>query len=94
MSIASSLARKDEILILETNKEKIQRINSGKSSIDDPDIYAFCNEHDLTIKAIEKKFHIIKNSKKLLEFGAAPGGWSQVALEINPKIEIINPKKI
>ena len=37
---------------------------------------------------IEKKFHIIKNSKKLLEFGAAPGGWSQVALEINPKIEI------
>ena len=55
MSIASSLARKDEILILETNKEKIQRINSGKSSIDDPDISAFCNEHNLTLKAIENK---------------------------------------
>ena len=55
MSIASSLARKDEILILETNKEKIERINSGKSSIDDPDISRFCNEHALTIKAIEKK---------------------------------------
>ena len=55
MSIASSLARKDEILILETNKEKIERINSGQSSIDDPDINAFYNEHDLNIKAIERK---------------------------------------
>lgn len=37
---------------------------------------------------IEKKFNILTNSKKILEFGAAPGGWSQVALEVNPKIEI------
>ena len=37
---------------------------------------------------IENKFHILTNSKKILEFGAAPGGWSQVALEINTKIEI------
>ena len=37
---------------------------------------------------IENKFHSIANSKKILELGAAPGGWSQVALEINPKIEI------
>ena len=37
---------------------------------------------------IENKFHILSNSKTILEFGAAPGGWSQVALEINPKIEI------
>ena len=37
---------------------------------------------------IENKFHILTSSKKILEFGAAPGGWSQVALEINPKIEI------
>ena len=37
---------------------------------------------------IENKFHFIKDSKKILEFGAAPGGWSQVALEINSKIEI------
>ena len=55
MSIASSLARKDEILILETNKEKIERINSRKPSFDDPGMTAFCNQHDLTIKAIEKK---------------------------------------
>jgi len=37
---------------------------------------------------IENKFHFIANSKKILELGAAPGGWTQVALEINPKIEI------
>ena len=37
---------------------------------------------------IENKFHLIIDSKKILEFGAAPGGWSQVVLEINPKIEI------
>ena len=37
---------------------------------------------------IENKFHILSNSKTILEFGAAPGGWSQVALEINPKIQI------
>ena len=37
---------------------------------------------------IENKFNLIANSKKILEFGAAPGGWSQVSLEINPKIEI------
>ena len=37
---------------------------------------------------IENKFNLIIDSKKILEFGAAPGGWSQVVLEINPKIEI------
>ncbi len=37
---------------------------------------------------IDNKFQIISKSKKLLEFGAAPGGWSQVALEINQQIEI------
>ena len=40
------------------------------------------------LREIENKFHILANSKTILEFGAAPGGWSQVALEINPKIEI------
>ena len=37
---------------------------------------------------INNKFKIIEHSNKLLEFGAAPGGWSQVALEKNPKINI------
>ena len=40
------------------------------------------------LKELENKFHILTNSKTILEFGAAPGGWSQVALEINSKIEI------
>ena len=37
---------------------------------------------------IDKKFNILNQSNMLFEFGAAPGGWSQVALEINPKIQI------
>ena len=37
---------------------------------------------------INNKFKIIEHSNKLLEFGAAPGGWSQVSLDINPKINI------
>ena len=37
---------------------------------------------------INNKFKIIEHSNKLLEFGAAPGGWSQVALDINPKVNI------
>ena len=37
---------------------------------------------------INNKFKIIEHSNKLLEFGAAPGGWSHVALDINPKINI------
>ena len=37
---------------------------------------------------IDKKFNFLKESNILFEFGAAPGGWSQVALEINPKIQI------
>ena len=30
---------------------------------------------------IDNKFKILEKSSKVLEFGAAPGGWSQVALE-------------
>ena len=37
---------------------------------------------------IDNKFRLIEDAKKIIEFGAAPGGWCQVALEINPKIEI------
>ena len=37
---------------------------------------------------IDNKFKILKKSNKVLEFGAAPGGWSQVALEVNPNINI------
>ena len=37
---------------------------------------------------IDKKFNILKHSDMIFEFGAAPGGWSQVSLEINPKLQI------
>ena len=37
---------------------------------------------------IEKKFKLISNSKKILEIGSSPGGWSQAIFEINEKIHM------
>ena len=37
---------------------------------------------------IDNKFKFLNKSNKVFEFGASPGGWSQVAIEINPKIQI------
>ena len=37
---------------------------------------------------IDNRFKIIKKTKKVFEFGAAPGGWSQVITELNPNIKI------
>ena len=37
---------------------------------------------------IDQKYKIINQSKNIFEFGASPGGWTQVSLEINPQIEI------
>ena len=37
---------------------------------------------------IDNKFNIFEKSNKVLEFGASPGGWSQVTLDVNPTIEI------
>ena len=41
---------------------------------------------------IEKKFHFIKKSNNIIEFGSSPGGWCQVILEcnINAKITAID----
>ena len=55
MSIAAALAVKEDVLILESNKEKIDRINSGKPSINDSDINSFCQDQSLSIKATENK---------------------------------------
>ena len=55
MSIASTLARTHEILILESNKEKIGKINSDQPSIDDSDIKEFYKKHSLSIQALENK---------------------------------------
>jgi len=55
MSIASTLARAHEILILERNNEKIGKINSDQPSIDDSDIKEFYKKHSLSIQAIENR---------------------------------------
>lgn len=34
------------------------------------------------LKQLNKKFNIIKDGDSILDLGAAPGGWSQVALEL------------
>ena len=34
---------------------------------------------------IEKKYKLINNSKNIIEFGASPGGWSQVIVKLNSK---------
>ena len=55
MSIAVALAVKEDVLILESNKEKIDRINSGKPSINDSDINVFCHDQGFSIKATDNK---------------------------------------
>jgi len=40
------------------------------------------------ILEIEKKFKLISNSKKILEIGSSPGGWSQTIFDINEKIHM------
>ena len=37
---------------------------------------------------IEKKFKLITKSKSVIEFGASPGGWSQVVINTNPNAKI------
>jgi len=37
---------------------------------------------------IDKKFKFISSSKKILELGSAPGGWSQVIIDLNKNIKV------
>ena len=37
---------------------------------------------------IEKKFKFIKNSKKIIDLGAAPGGWCQVIFQFNQSANV------
>lgn len=34
------------------------------------------------LKQIDRKFHVIKQDQRVVDLGAAPGGWSQVAVEL------------
>tara|TARA_B110000438_G_C15796938_1_gene643267 strand:- start:1131 stop:1721 length:591 start_codon:yes stop_codon:yes gene_type:complete len=40
------------------------------------------------LKEIDNKFNLISGGKNIIEFGSAPGGWSQVILEINKRAKI------
>ena len=40
------------------------------------------------ILEIEKKFKLINNSNNILELGSAPGGWSQVVIELKDTVKM------
>ena len=44
--------------------------------------FGFVSRSAFKIIEIEKKFNIIKKSNSIIEFGASPGGWTQVILEL------------
>jgi len=48
----------------------------------------YLNRAAFKLVEIENKYKVIEKSKYVLEFGASPGGWSQVVLEVNPGIKI------
>ena len=68
MSIAVALAVKEDVLILESNKEKIDRINSGKPSINDSDINLFCHDQSFSIKATDNFARILSGTLILTIF--------------------------
>ena len=37
---------------------------------------------------IENKFEILRNAKNVFEFGAAPGSWTQVIIDLKPTVKI------
>ena len=48
----------------------------------------YINRAAFKLEEIEQKYKIIENSKEILELGSSPGGWTQVILNYNPKINI------
>jgi 23S rRNA (uridine2552-2'-O)-methyltransferase len=38
---------------------------------------------------LDEKFHLIKGSKRVVDLGIAPGGWSQVVRKVNPKAAVV-----
>ena len=63
----------------------------------------YINRAAFKLEEIEQKFKLIEKSKEILELGSAPGGWTQVILNINSNINLtcidimdmkINNKKI
>ena len=48
----------------------------------------YINRAAFKLEEIEQKYKIIQNSKDILELGSSPGGWTQVILNYNPKVNI------
>ena len=48
----------------------------------------YINRASFKLEEIEQKYKIIENSKKILELGSSPGGWTQVILNYNSKTNI------
>ncbi len=38
---------------------------------------------------LDQKFHLLKNSKRVIDLGITPGGWSQVVRKVNPKAAVV-----
>ncbi len=48
----------------------------------------YVNRAAFKLEEIEQKYKIIEKSSETLELGSSPGGWTQVILNYNPKINI------
>ena len=48
----------------------------------------YINRAAFKLEEIEQKYKIIKKSSVILELGSSPGGWTQVILNHNPKVNI------
>ena len=48
----------------------------------------YINRAAFKLEELERKYNLIKKSTNIFEFGASPGGWSQVILNFNKNIKI------
>lgn len=46
------------------------------------------------LKDIQSKFNIIKSGDKVLDIGAAPGSWTQYALEFDAQVDAVDINKV
>ena len=48
----------------------------------------YINRAAFKLEEIEQKYKIIEHSREILELGSSPGGWTQVILNYNPKVNM------
>ncbi len=51
-------------------------------------LLGYINRAAFKLEEIEEKYKIIENSKEVLELGSSPGGWTQVIINSNHKVNI------